>query len=128
YGKTRGTPVLSLHSLRSGLWCGTEPFEHELLNPISRMNFGGVKVPFRIDSHVVRPALNEVSRSAAAISELVQEPEGLPVQHDDVCVAEIGDVQETLLGIRGERHAACGISRTIAVDENLRHVLAIDRE
>ena len=76
-----------------------ESLEHESLRARARRDLAGVDVALGIDRQVMQAL--EVARLLAALPELVEELQALPIEHGDVRVAVVGDVEELLLPRRG---------------------------
>jgi len=71
----------------------------------------------------------EVARFFAALSELIEELQALSLEHGDVRIAVVGDIQELLLLVGGERQSGRRLRRRPrSIDERLRDVLPVRRE
>ena len=97
-----------------------EPLEHESLRARARRDLAGVEVALRVDRQVMQAL--EVARLLAALPELIEELQALAIEHDDVRVAVVGDVQELLLPRRARTRARppTAVRRAGAIDEHLR--------
>ena len=71
---------------------------------------------------------HKIPWGSAVIAELVQDFKALAIHHHDVCISEVGHIEESLFWIGRECDSASSITLTITVDERLRDVLAVDRE
>jgi hypothetical protein len=71
---------------------------------------------------------HKIPRRSAVIAELVQDFKVLAIHNYDVCIAEVGHIEESLFWIGRECDSTGSITLTITVDERLRDVLAVDRE
>ena len=104
-----------------------ESLEHESLRACARRDLAGVEVALGIDRQVMQAL--EVARLLAALTELIEDLQALAIEHCDVRVAVVGDVEELLLRVGGEREAGRRLRRrTGSIDERLRHVLPFRRE
>src|SRR5215813_13686262 len=111
---------------------GTEALEHEFLDSFPVLNLGDVEIAFRVHVHVMQDV--ELARSYARPTERVERLERLAVEHPDPRRAARSDIQKPLLGVVGEGGAGDGLAvaavgcLAIAIDEHLRHILAVERE
>src|SRR5262245_16172387 len=92
------------------------------------MSFRRVQITFRIDSDMVWTPQHKIPGSSAVVAELVQDLKALAIHHHDVCIAEVGHIEEALFWIGRECNPTSRITLTITVDERLRDVLAVNRE
>src|SRR5215510_10720543 len=109
-----------------------QPFEHELLDPLSVLHLGHVEIALRVDVHVMHHI--ELAGRDAIASERVERLERLAVEHPHPRRAPRRDIEEPLLRIVREGRAGDGLAvaamrrLAIAIDENLIHELAFERE
>src|SRR5262245_19322908 len=92
------------------------------------MSFRRVQITFRIYSDMVRTSQHKIPRGSTVIAELVQDFKAFAIHHHDVCIAEVGYIEESLFWIGRECDSTRSIALGITVDESLRDVLAVDGE
>ena len=121
------TRTTALGRDRVGRQRGRESLEHEPLRARARRDLAGVEVALRIDRQVMQAL--EVARFLAALAKLIEDLQALPVEHGDVRVAVVGDIEELLLRVGGERQSGRRLRRRPgSIDERLRHELPVRRE
>ena len=100
-GRGKRTRTGALGRDRVGRQRGRESFEHESLRARARRDLTGVEVALGIDRQVVQAL--EVARLLAALPKLIKELQALSIEHRDVRVAVVRDIEELLLRVGGER-------------------------
>jgi hypothetical protein len=71
---------------------------------------------------------HKISWASAVVAELVQNLEILSIHHDYMRIAEVSHVKEALFWIGRECDSTSRITLTIAIDEHLRDIGAVNVE